>query len=145
MVGTAAVLSRTLVLPLRPAAGFTMCWPAADPSDILDYSLDISAWLADAGETVIAFDADVVPADGSIIEISSVVNGGVLTVRLGGGTPGITYQVGLTATLGSGERLHRSVALPVMTLSIVPLLIAPDVLTVNELPLSVGSYDLEAG
>jgi hypothetical protein len=122
-----------------------MYWPVADPSDILDYCLDIAAWLADAGETVVAFDASASPADGSIQVVSSTVVGGVLTVRIGGGIPGTVYQIGLTVTLGSGERLHRSVALPVAALSSVPLSFPPDTLTVNQLPLTVGSYDMEAG
>ena len=143
MVGTSPVLSRTLTLPLRPAPGFSMSWPPADPGDILDYCLDLTVWLADAGETIVAFDAQLAPQDGSINLLSSSNTGAVLTVRIGGGISGTVYQVGLAVTLSSGERLHRGIALPVVTLSTVSLAAGQDVMTVNQLPLTVANIALE--
>ncbi len=132
------------MLPVRPAIGYSMTWPTADPGDLLVYSLDITAWLADAGTSITQVDVTPSPADGLIQVPSYSFSGGVISVQIGGGAIGTTYAIGITVILASGEHLHRGIALPIAALT-QAVSVPADALTVNGLPLSVLGYPLEAG
>jgi hypothetical protein len=144
MSGSAPNQSRTIVLPVKPSVGFSLAWPTADPGDMLDYGLDITAWLADAGTTITQVDATASPLDGVIQLPSYSFSGGVITVQIGGGAVGTTYAIGITVILASGEHLHRGIALPIAALT-QSVSVPADALTVNGLPLSVLGNPLEAG
>jgi len=121
-----------------------MVWPTADPGDLLDYCLDITAWLADAGTTISQVDVTPSPLDGIIAIPAYSFDAGVITVQIGGGNVGTTYAIGITAILASGEHLHRGIALSIAALT-QPVSVPADALTVNGLPLAVLGDPLEAG
>lgn len=69
-------------------------WPVAEPEDLLDYSLDITALLADVADTVISAQVSVSPSGlGELAASGLAVAGGVVTLMLGGGVCGRDYVI----------------------------------------------------
>ena len=73
-----------------------------DPDSVLDYPIDISAWLDDISDTYVSHE---VLVDGGLIynESISVYNNGVITVWLSGGTAGETATFTLRITTLGGR------------------------------------------
>jgi hypothetical protein len=94
-------------------------WPAKDPTDVLDYQLDISpAVIGDEGDGIASLDVSIAPGEpGDLSLQSSYADGTSAVIWLGGGQAGTVYTVTLLVTTGCGRTLQRSVLLPVLSLS----------------------------
>jgi hypothetical protein len=101
------------------AGGYDLCWPAKDPSDVLDYVLDASpALLGLDGDGIVTMDVQVSPQQaGGLVLNSSAVDGDRAVLWLSGGLAGQIYMVTLGLGTASGRYLLRSVVLPVQALA----------------------------
>lgn len=71
-------------------------WPDAEPDDFLDYSANISKWLADAGDILNSASISVAPSgDDEMVCTRVVAAGGLITAWLGGGVAGRDYTIKL--------------------------------------------------
>lgn len=112
---------RTLALPeyngQTPGLQWPLVWPSKDPNDSnMDFSLDVSGWCAEIGDTVASFqvgwspNAD--PAD--LVVESAFAHANVCTIITKGGRPFVAYTVTLTIKSTTlGEALSRNIELPV--------------------------------
>ena len=102
---------RTVTLPLdgAPQSSSFMHWPQKAPTDVLDYSLDITAWLGDNGQTVKSWNAT--PSPASIFVTSKIQGptGTVFTAVLSGGTDSTWYNVTFSFTFSDGTSIARPV------------------------------------
>ena len=99
--------ARSSLVPLR-----ALWWPTAEPDDVLDYSLDWSAILADAGDTIASAAVSVAPSGAGELTASSLaVVGGVMTVWLTGGVPGRAYTVRAEIATVNGRTIERLIGL----------------------------------
>jgi hypothetical protein len=98
-------------------------WPAKDPSDVLDYQLDISpAVVGNDGDSIATLDVEVAPSNPGDLALNSAATDGTKAVLwLSGGQSGTVYTVTLMITTVSGRALQRSVLLPVLPLSNPPV------------------------
>jgi hypothetical protein len=100
-------------------------WPSKDPTDVLDYQLDISpALVGNDGDTIATLDVTIVPNNpGDLMLQSAQADGHIAVLWLSGGQAGTIYTVTLTLSTTNGRTLQRSVLLPVLLLSVpvVPL------------------------
>ena len=103
-------------------------WAAKDPSDVLDYQLDIGPAVAgNDGDSIATLDVEVAPNNpGDLAINSTTTDGNVAVLWLSGGQSGTVYTVTLMITTVNGRGLQRSVLLPVLSLSAPP--IAPNTL-----------------
>jgi len=94
-------------------------WPAKDPTDVLDYQLDISpAVIGDEGDAIAALDVSIAPNEpGDLSLHSAYADGTSAVIWLAGGQVGTVYTVTLLVTTSCGRTLQRSVLLPVLSLS----------------------------
>ncbi len=105
--------SRTVVYALsgRAPAPQPLAWPMKVPADVLDYSLDLRPWLADGGDSVEACSAQFITTgisgDFEITKPPSPAN--VLTLWLGGGTPGTIYDVRFQIATTGGRSIEADV------------------------------------
>jgi hypothetical protein len=82
-------------------------WPAKQPGDVLDYSLDISAWLADATDAPVRVTATPIAVTLADVAISQVViTGGLVTTWLTGGAPGTDYAINVTIETLAGRKVN---------------------------------------
>lgn len=107
--------SRTLVLPASPSFGWTLPismskarpdgqWPTAKPSDNLDYYLDASAPLSEAGDVLSSVMVDIMPSgSGELVASKPGTVGGVISIWLTGGVPSRAYLVRFIAAGESGR------------------------------------------
>ncbi len=81
-----------------------------DPTDIVDYGLDLSdlIWAGDALDTA-SWDA----SDPGITVSDLAPAGNIARVRVSGGTAGETYVLTCTATLDSGQQVERNLMIRV--------------------------------
>ena len=75
-----------------------------DPDASLPYEWDWAAWLSD-GETITG---TVITADAGITVAAPTEAGGVVTVRISGGTAGTTYTVACRITTSGGNIDERT-------------------------------------
>lgn len=96
-----------------------LAWPAKDPSDVLDYQLDIAAALAgNEGDAIASVAAEVTPAgEGDLVVNSVAADGAVAILWVGAGRSGIVYTVELNITTLAGRTVNRAVLLPVISLT----------------------------
>lgn len=94
-------------------------WAAKDPSDVLDYVVDIGpAILGNDGDSVATLDVSVTPAKpGDVAVQQSSADGCRIVLWLAGGQAGTVYTVTLRIAMNSGRVLERSILLPVLMLS----------------------------
>lgn len=86
-------------------------WPAKDPDDVLDFSLDWSDVLAaDANDTIESV-AWTVPGD--LTKESQAEAGAISTIWLSGGEAGTRYQIGCLLTTTGGRTYDRTIELTV--------------------------------
>lgn len=77
-----------------------------DPSDVLDYVLDHSDWLADAGADAIATSTWVVPS--GITQNNALNTTTTAVIWLSGGTAGQIYRITNRITTTGGRTRDRS-------------------------------------
>lgn len=107
-------LARTVKVPTRPSTS-PLAWPAKDPADVLDYTIDASGWLADGGHIMLDCDAY---ADPSLSASGKTLNGPgnaptSVTLTIAGGFSGSVPAVPFVLKLEGGGRLVIAVHLPV--------------------------------
>ena len=90
-----------------------------DPSDIEDYALDATAYLAAYGATLTNA---TVTIDPSLTGISWSIASGVLTMRVGGGLDGTTPMIGVDLLMqdANGLPLQTAVAVTLPVASVLP-------------------------
>lgn len=112
---------RTVVLPeycgATPGLQWPLYWPAKDPGDTgMDFSLDVSGWLTEIGDTIGSFTVGSAPTGdaGDLVIASAFSHNGICTVLVSGGNPYDTYTVSFVIISAiNNEVLARSVSLPV--------------------------------
>jgi hypothetical protein len=88
-------------------------WPIAEPPDNLPYSLDVSAAINDAADTIGRATASVAPSGTGEIAVSAVyVSGKIVTVTMSGGVPGRLYFVNIVVYTATGRSFSFYVELP---------------------------------
>jgi len=89
-------------------------WPVSEPDDSLDYSLDISAVLADAEDTVDYATASVAPSGaGELMAERITYANGVVAVWLANGAVGRLYSVNVKVYCVSGREFSFFIDLPI--------------------------------
>jgi hypothetical protein len=81
-----------------------------DPAAVLDYRFDWTLWLV-GGETIT--DYTVTVSGAGLVKDSDAEDGGMVTVWLSGGTPGIRCTVACQVTTSAGRTDERSIHLQV--------------------------------
>lgn len=101
----------------------TSAWPMKDPGDTLDYIFDIApALTANPGDAIATLDVTVSPDNaGDVSLVSASADGTKAVLWLSGGQAGTTYTITVSVTTAGGRALVRSIALPVMALSTIPV------------------------
>lgn len=96
-----------------------LIWPEKDPSDVLDYEIDIGpAILGNESDGVAAINISATPAGTNDITITKVAtDGDTVVVWISGGVAGTIYVVQVTISTVNGRTLHRSILLPVQALA----------------------------
>lgn len=104
------------------------CWPAKDPSDILDYAFDITPALSgNPSDAVSTLDVSIEPGNPGDLSLASAAADGLRCVLwLQNGIAGTVYTVTLKIGTQNGRILARSVLLPVVALASTAA--APDLL-----------------
>jgi len=95
-------------------------WPAKDPSDILDYILDIGpAIVGNDGDGIATLDITISPSNpGDLVMQSSTADGSRVILWLAAGQAGVIYTITFAISTINGRFLQRSVLLPVLLLSV---------------------------
>jgi hypothetical protein len=98
-------------------------WPTKDPADVLDFQFDISpALIGNDGDAIETLDVAIEPANpGDLTLDSATADGAVAVLWLSGGQPGTIYMVNLIITTVNGRTINRSILLPVLCLSVLPV------------------------
>ena len=99
-------------------------WPAKDPSDTLDYVVDISEAVAgNEGDAIATLDVSILPNNaGDLTLHSSSADGDQAILWLTGGLAGTIYAVNVLIGTNSGRVLNRTINLPVLQLAVPPQL-----------------------
>ena len=97
-----------------------LAWPVKDPGDTLDYVFDIApALAANPGDVIATLDVTVSSDNaGDVTLVSASADGARAVLWLSGGQAGTTYTVTVNVTTAGGRALVRSIALPVLALSV---------------------------
>ena len=100
-----------------------LTWPVKDPADVLDYQFDISpAMTGNDGDAIATLDVTITPNNpGDLILNNAQADGNVAVLWLAEGQPGCAYTVTLMITTVNGRTIQRSVLLPVLYLSTLPI------------------------
>jgi hypothetical protein len=100
-----------------------LCWPPKDPSDTLDYIVDISEAIAgNEGDAIMTLDVVIAPDNpGDLTLQSSSADGDIAILWLTAGVAGIIYEVTVTIGTNSGRVIGRTINLPVVTLATAPV------------------------
>jgi hypothetical protein len=106
-----------------PPCAPPLCWPAKDPSDTLDFILDISEAIAgNDGDAIATLDVVISPANpGDLTLQSSSADGTQAILWLTAGFAGTTYAVTVTAGTNAGRVIGRTINLPVVALATPPV------------------------
>ncbi len=101
------------------APSCSLVWPAKDPSETLDYVLDISqALCGNDGDSISTLDIAISPTNaGDLVVQSSSADGTQAILWLTAGFAGTTYAVTVTIGTNSGRIIARTVNLPVVILA----------------------------
>lgn len=89
--------------------------PPKDPSAVLDYEMDWSAWLA-TGETIIASPLPIVTSDAPetlSVSMVSVAGGNKVRFRLSGGSNGANHRVTVRVVTSIAQIDERTIQIPV--------------------------------
>ena len=88
-----------------------LTWSGKVASDVLDFTLDLTAWLNDDCDSLLR--ATVGFDDTTLIQRALVLTSSMVTVWLGGGSPGGTSMVTVAASTFGGRAAGFAVALPI--------------------------------
>ena len=116
VLDTYVPLARASALSAPPP----LAWPAKDPSDLLDFVLDIAPVIAgDDGDAIVSVSVSVSPSSnaGDLTVAQYGTDGLAIVLWLGGGVAGITYAVTIAAVTLCGRTIERTILLPVVSLS----------------------------
>ena len=112
-------LARTVCVaaprPLRAltVGGRPLFWPPKAPAAHLDYSVDLTAWLADGDDTIATADASIAPSaspyDLGCLWVAPIGSG--VTLFLTGGQSATRYAVSVLVTTAAGRVALFEVAL----------------------------------
>lgn len=94
----------------------TLRWPDKDPSDVWDFTLDATAWVAAVEDTLASAAVTCSPDTELTVGAITTTEAGLVSVRLSGGQASTDYRVTLTLTTDAGRVLERSVMLLVRDL-----------------------------
>jgi len=94
-------------------------WPTKDPTDVLDYQLDISpALIGNDGDAIATLDVTISPNQpGDLVMHNAYADGACAVLWLAEGQSGTVYTVTVLVSTGGGRTLQRSILLPVLSLS----------------------------
>lgn len=96
--GTSAALSAVTLAP-------AYAWPLAEPGDVQDYRLDVTAPLATIGDVLNEAAVSIMPSGPSELAAASLTADqcGVISLSLGGGVAGRNYRVRVDAQTDAGR------------------------------------------
>ncbi len=96
-----------------------LSWPPKDPSDTLDFTLDISEAIAgNEGDAIADLDISILPNNpGDLALNSSSADGDLAVMWFSAGLAGTVYQVTVVIGTNSGRVISRTINLPVIALS----------------------------
>jgi hypothetical protein len=116
--GFGAVPRGTLQL-LQPP----LSWPIKDPTDTLDYVLDISEAIAgNEGDSIATLDVAISPSNPGDLTLQSCSADGDLAIMwFAAGFSGTTYAVTITVATNCGRVIGRTINLPVLALANPPV------------------------
>jgi len=94
-------------------------WPVKDPTDTLDYVLDISEVIAgNEGDAIMTLDVAISPANPGDLTLQSASASGFQAILwLTAGFAGTVYAITVSIGTNSGRILGRTVLLPVLALA----------------------------
>lgn len=94
-------------------------WPTKDPSDILDYEVNISpALIGNEGDSIATLDVSIAPSNPGDLELNELqADGPSAVLWLSGGQNGTVYTVTVLISTTAGRSIQRSILLPVLSLS----------------------------
>ena len=97
-----------------------LAWPTKDPGDVLDYQLDISPALeGNDGDSITTLDVLITPNQpGDLTLVSSAADGTSAVLWFSAGQSNTLYSVSISIGTGNGRRIHRTIVLPVIALSV---------------------------
>jgi hypothetical protein len=100
-----------------------LTWPTKDPNDVLDYQLNIApALIGNEGDSIATLDVLITPGNpGDLTLNQAEADGASAVLWLSGGQAGTIYTITVTISTVSGRALQRSILLPVLLLSVVPV------------------------
>ena len=116
VLDTYVPVARASALSAQPP----LTWPAKDPSDLLDFVLDMAPAVAgDEGDAIASVSASISPSSspGDLTVAQIGTDGLAAVLWLTAGVAGTTYAVTIAAVTLSGRTIERSVLLPVVSLS----------------------------
>lgn len=106
------IVSANRLIEITPPWTPFLAWPEAEPSDDLDYSLDVSAALDEVNDTIASVAVSVAPSGSGEMSPHDVsFSGGVITVWLSGGAPTRAYGVQVAVTTAANRRLSYFVSI----------------------------------
>ena len=114
------IVSDNRLIAIVPPWQQRYVWPVSEPDDYLDYSLDVTAALADAEDTVDYVTAAIAPSGAGELQADSIeYDNGVVTVWLSQGIVGRRYTVNVKIYCVSGRDFSFFVELPISANSLV--------------------------
>lgn len=87
----------------RPPAALPLRWRDKPAAAVLDYTLDATALLADASDSL----SCIATAPGSLLIRVVAIHGGIVTLLISGGVIGTDETIDLRLSTASGRRVHR--------------------------------------
>jgi hypothetical protein len=108
------VASNNRMVYVPPPWQQKLVWPTSEPDDVLDYKLDMTAALADVGDTLTSVTAAVAPSGTEELTPSRLsFSGGVITVWLSHGVAGRLYVIQINAFTAANREFSFYVELPI--------------------------------
>ena len=136
-------------LPIRGVtiAPPILVWPAKGSGDVLDYSIDLTEWMRDAGDAIsqtVSPTVSITPNStaGDMVAGPPLVNGQLVTFAMSLGVPGTIYEVAVTVTTASNRSFTNVVALQVFT---PPTGSAPGPILIGGQTITVGGQTVTIG
>lgn len=91
-------------------------WPQKNTAETLTYALDMTAWLAAVPDDELASVSATIPwavsGDAQVIQVA-VSYGGLISIQVAAGRPGVTYAVLVTGTTALGSTFEETALLPI--------------------------------
>jgi len=114
-------LSRTIIVPLVMPARSTLRFPNKDPNETLDFSLDMTNYVSETGDSVTSFSTNVTSATTpALVAADQAISSdtpALLTAVISGGLIANDYPVIFAITMASGLVIVRTVWLAVLPIT----------------------------